>query len=45
MMTDVLDRSTLDRHFTASAFVLNPDRKMLLLHHRKLGSGCTRAAI
>ncbi|AZC54171.1 NUDIX hydrolase [Pseudomonas chlororaphis] len=37
MMTDVPDRSTLDRHFTASAFVLNPDRKMLLLHHRKLG--------
>ncbi|MBX8499374.1 NUDIX hydrolase [Pseudomonas lijiangensis] len=36
-MTAPLDRSQLDRHFTASGFVLNPDRKMLLLHHRKLG--------
>ncbi|MBX8557788.1 NUDIX hydrolase [Pseudomonas cichorii] len=36
-MTAHLDRSQLDRHFTASGFVLNPDRKMLLLHHRKLG--------
>ena len=36
-MDEPLDRSQLDRHFTASGFVLNPDRKMLLLHHRKLG--------
>lgn len=35
-MTDTLDRSQLDRHFTASGFVLNPEREMLLLHHRKL---------
>lgn len=36
-MTDSLDRNQLERHFTASGFVLNPDGEMLLLHHRKLG--------
>ncbi|WP_206957583.1 NUDIX hydrolase [Trinickia acidisoli] len=31
------DRSGLEKHFTASAFVLNPHREVLLVHHRKLG--------
>ncbi|OHX14284.1 NUDIX hydrolase [Chromobacterium sphagni] len=30
-------RASLDKHFTASAFVLNPHREVLLIHHRKLG--------
>ena len=27
----------MEKHFTASAFVLNPHREVLLVHHRKLG--------
>ncbi|WP_321864405.1 NUDIX hydrolase [Burkholderia cenocepacia] len=30
------DRTTLERHFTASGLVMNPHRELLLLHHRKL---------
>lgn len=30
------DTLALPQHFTASAFVLRPDRRVLLLHHRKL---------
>jgi 8-oxo-dGTP pyrophosphatase MutT (NUDIX family) len=29
--------SSLRRHFTASAFVLTPERRILLIEHRKLG--------
>ncbi|AXE36404.1 NUDIX hydrolase [Chromobacterium phragmitis] len=32
-----MQRVSLERHFTASAFVLNPHREVLLLRHRKLG--------
>ncbi|KVN07016.1 MULTISPECIES: NUDIX hydrolase [unclassified Burkholderia] len=30
------DRTTLERHFTASGLVMNPHQELLLLHHRKL---------
>lgn len=34
---DAHERAGLEKHFTASAFVLNPHREVLLVHHRKLG--------
>ena len=37
MAAGSMDRARLDRHFTASAFVLNDRREVLLVHHRKLG--------
>ncbi|MBP4044893.1 NUDIX hydrolase [Chromobacterium violaceum] len=38
MITDrAMQRAGLERHFTASAFVLTPHHEVLLLRHRKLG--------
>ncbi|NLP63258.1 NUDIX hydrolase [Paraburkholderia sacchari] len=36
MNSEAAGRSLLEKHFTASAFVLNPRREVLLVHHRKL---------